>query len=320
VVIGTALPMTILNLMILGPVAAALAGATHVSMDRIDAAGVAEWLAHEPITNLALVPSIVRDLLADPDLDPKVLSRMRHLVAGAAVVPEGLSALYEARFGKKMTVGYGLTESPTGVAGGNDDTPDVQGAIGVPLVHVEVGILDENGDELPRGESGEICFRAARTGPLAEVYSGPLGYWRRPEATAELLAGGWVHTGDVGRMDETGQLFIEGRRSELIIRGGANIYPAEVERVLRMDKRVKDCAVLGKADARLGEIVAAFVETNAPADQAGLVTELRALCEREIAAYKIPVEWRVVDELPRNAMGKVVKPLLRERLEAEVPA
>ncbi len=313
VVIGSALPMSILNLMILGPLAAVIAGATHVSMDRIDSAGVAEWLVREPITHIALVPSIVRDLLADPALAAGALGNMRHLVAGAAVVPEGLPALYEARFGKKLTVGYGLTESPTGVASANAETPDVQGAIGVALQHVEVSIQDEDGKAVAPGEKGEICFRAARSGPLANVYSGPLGYWGRPQATAELLAGGWVHTGDVGRMEPGGQIFIEGRRSELIIRGGANIYPAEVERVLRMEARVRDCAVVGKPDARLGEIVVAFVE--APGEDAGaLVPALQALCASQIAAYKVPVEWHVLDALPRNAMGKVVKPALKERL------
>jgi len=313
VVIGSALPISVLNLMILGPLAACIAGATHVSMDRIDSAGVAEWLCQEPITHLALVPSIVGDLLSDPSLDPAALANMRFLAVGAAVVPEGLPALYEARFGKKMTVSYGITEGPTGVAGANDDTSEAQGAIGVALPHLQVTIRNEANEAVPFGETAEICFAARPTGPFANQYSGPLGYWGRPDATAALLAGGWVHTGDLGRMDANGQITIEGRRSDLIIRGGANIYPAEVERVLRMDPRVKDCVVLGQPDARLGEIVAAFVEADPTAATEPLLADLRTLCQSQIAAYKIPVAWRVVDTLPRNAMGKVVKSALRER-------
>lgn len=319
VVIGTALPMSILNLMTLGPVAAWLASATHVSMDRIDAEGVAEWLRAEPITHLALVPSIVQDLLTNQNIDPAALSRLRHLVAGAAVVPEGLPALYAERFGKRMTVGYGLTESPTGVCSANADTPAIQGAIGVALPHLNVTIRDEANTETPTGAPGEICFRAVESGPLAHCYSGPLGYWGKPDATSKLLAGGWVHTGDVGHQDVNGQVFIHDRRSDLIIRGGANIYPAEVERVLRGNRRVRDCAVIGKKDARLGETVVAFVEPYPGADASELTADLRALCTAEIATFKIPSEWFVVEALPRNAMGKVLKPTLRAQLDEISP-
>ena len=166
VVIGSALPISVLNLMILGPLAACIAGATHVSMDRIDSAGVAEWLCQEPITHLALVPSIVRDLLSDSSLDPAALANMRFLAVGAAVVPEGLPALYEARFGKKMTVSYGLTEGPTGVAGANEETSEAQGAIGVALPHLEVTIRDQDGRVVPYGDTGEICFARRPNRPL----------------------------------------------------------------------------------------------------------------------------------------------------------
>lgn len=314
VVIGTALPISILNLMTLGPVAAWLASATHVSMDRIDAEGVAEWLQAEPITHLALVPSIVQDLLTNANVEASALSRLRHLVAGAAVVPEGLPALYAARFGKPMTVGYGLTESPTGVCSANAETPAVQGAIGVALPHLQVTIRDESNAAVATGDAGEICFRAIEDGPLAHCYSGPLGYWGKPEAAGKLLAGGWVHTGDVGHIDPNGQVFIHDRRSDLIIRGGANIYPAEVERVLRMDPRVRDCAVIGRKDARLGETVVAFIEPYAGADADALVEALKAHCAAQIATFKIPNEWLVVEALPRNAMGKVLKPALRAQL------
>jgi long-chain acyl-CoA synthetase len=313
VIRGTALPMTILNLMILGPVAAFSTGARHVCIDRIDAEGVAEWVEAEQINTLSLVPTVVQDMLTRPSIRPEALSSITWLVAGAATVPQALPALYEARFGRRLRVGYGLTECPTGVSLTDDDSPAVQGAIGRPLFHLEVSIQDESGRPVPAGEAGEICFRATQSGPWAGVYAGPLGYWRNPDATTRLLRGGWVHSGDVGSFDADGELYIHDRRNDLIIRGGSNIYPAEVERVLRLDPRVRDVAVVGRPDARLGEVVAAFVETFEPAP-AGFTDELATLCRGEIAAYKIPAHWELVQSLPRNAMGKVLKTELRKRL------
>jgi acyl-CoA synthetase (AMP-forming)/AMP-acid ligase II len=317
---GTALPITIQNLMILGPVAAFSIGARHVCMDRIDAQGVADWIEAEGVTVTSLVPTVVQDLLTLPSIRPEALKSMRNLVTGAATVPQTLPALYQARFGKRLGVGYGITESPTGVASTHENSPSVQGAIGRPHFHLEVSIQDDEGRTVAAGEAGEICFRATQSGEWAGVYAGPLGYWRKGEATERLLRGGWVHTGDVGSFDADGELYIHDRRVDLIIRGGSNIYPAEVERVLRLDPRVRDAAVVGKSDQRLGEVVAAFIETFEPQDQGAFIAELTALCANEIAKYKIPVEWRIVDALPRNAMGKVMKPELRERLKKTTPA
>ena len=317
VIRGTALPMTILNLMILGPVAAFSTGARHVCMDRIDAEGVAEWVEAEQINTLSLVPTVVQDMLTRPSIRPEALRSITWLVAGAATVPQGLPALYERRFGRRLRVGYGLTECPTGVSSTTDDSPAGQGAIGRPGFPLEVSIQDEGGRQLGPGEAGEICFRAIQSGPWAGVYAGPLGYWRNPDATAQLLRGGWVHTGDVGSFDAAGELFIHDRRNDLILRGGANVYPAEVERALRLDPRVRDVAVVGRPDARLGEVVVAFVEPLEP-PSAGFIDELVALCRGEIAAYKVPVHWEIVEALPRNAMGKVLKTELRARLRGPI--
>ena len=141
-----------------------------------------------------------------------------------------------------------------------------------------------------------------------------LGYWRRPEATAEALRGGWLHTGDVGKLDEAGNLYVEGRRNDVVLRGGSNVYPAEIERVLHLDDRVADCAVVGKPDIRLGEKVVAFIQSSAETtpDQA-FQEELQALCRNNLARYKVPEEWVFVTDMPRNAMNKVVKPKLKEQ-------
>jgi acyl-CoA synthetase (AMP-forming)/AMP-acid ligase II len=140
-----------------------------------------------------------------------------------------------------------------------------------------------------------------------------LGYWNKPEESEAALKGGWLHTGDIGLVSPEGDIFLKDRLKELIIRGGANIYPAEVERVLVADARVRDAAVVGKPDPRLGEIVAAFVELapGVVADSA-LREDLAAACRDQLAKYKVPEQWTFVDAMPRNAMNKIVKARLKE--------
>jgi acyl-CoA synthetase (AMP-forming)/AMP-acid ligase II len=174
-------------------------------------------------------------------------------------------------------------------------------------------MLDPEGREVSRGELGEICIRAAQTGEWAGIYTPMLSYWKRPEETATTLRGGWLHTGDIGVMNSDGDIFIKDRLKELIIRGGANIYPAEIERVLAADPRVRDAAVVGKPDPRLGEVVTAFIEL-APdiSPSPALEEELRAACASQLARYKIPEVWRFMPDMPRNAMNKIIKARLRE--------
>lgn len=319
---GTTLPLTILNLMILGPVSAARANCPHVCMDRVDAAGIAEWVAAERITVTACAPTTAYDLLTRPDIDPDALRTLAKLSVGGATVPEKLPSLYYQRFGSLPRVGYGLTEAPTGVAASLEDgdpnaPPRPQGEIGPPMAQLEIQILDEQGNSVAQGESGEICVRAQQEGEFAHLYQPALGYWRNAEATEKLLRGGWLHTGDEGFIDQAGNLHIQDRRTDVIFRGGSNIYPAEVERVLRLDRRVVDCAVLGKADSRLGQVVAVFVQPIASAlHDDTLQAGLEALCAENLARYKHPVEWHFIEEMPRNSAGKIVKPQLKERLEA----
>jgi len=319
---GTSTPLTILNLMILGPVAAARAGATHVCMDRVDPVGVAEWIGMEQITVTSCAPTTVYDMLTRPEIRQDDLRSLVRLAVGGATVPEQLPALYYQRFGCLPRVAYGLTEAPTGVAASDENAdplapPRPQGEIGPANPQLELEILDEVGRILGPDISGEICFRAIRAGPLAGLYRPALGYWRNAEATAKLLRGGWVHTGDIGFKDRSGNLHVQDRRTDVIQRGGANIYPAEVERVLRLDRRVADCAVLGKPDARLGQVVVAFIQPIAGArEDATLKPALEEICEENLARYKHPVEWHVLEDLPRNPAGKIVKPRLSDLLAA----
>ncbi|MBW8814212.1 MAG: acyl--CoA ligase [Caulobacterales bacterium] len=310
---GVTLPLTILNLMILEAIVPLSGGGSAVCMDRADALGIAEWVKAEKIQTFTGAPATVYDLLTRPEIAPQDLASLEYAASGGANVPDELRGLYQARFGKPLLGGYGLTEAPTAVAGTSLDTPFVPGACGRAFPHLKIAILDAQDRELAAGETGEICVRAADIGEWAGVYAPMLGYWGRPEETAEALRAGWLHTGDVGVLNAEGDIFIRDRLKEMIIRGGANIYPAEVERVLTADPRVRDAAVVGKPDPRLGEIVAAFVELapGVAADEA-LRQALQAACAAQLAKYKIPEVWTFLDAMPRNAMNKIVKPRLKE--------
>jgi acyl-CoA synthetase (AMP-forming)/AMP-acid ligase II len=306
---GVALPLTVLNLIVLCPLVAFQHGTTVVCIDRVDAAGLAEWIRAERVQTFSAVPTMVYDLLTAPDVaDDDLVSLVRPGVGGADC-PPAIRELYEKRFGVPIVSGYGLTEAPTSVTVERAEGPFHTGAAGWPLPHVRITIRDDEGRELHAGEVGEICVEAVADGAWAGVYTPFLGYWNQPDASAEALRGDVLHTGDIGALGADGSLFVKGRRSEVIIRGGANVYPAEVERVLHDDARVAACAVVGCPDERLGERVVAYVQLapGAPASE----DDLRAHCLAELARYKVPERWVFVDDLPRNAMGKVVKTRLR---------
>lgn len=308
--VGVPLPLTILNLMILGPLAAYQAGHSVVAMDRIDAVGMADWIATERITTFAAVPAMVHDLLTHPDVTDEMLESIEAIGVGGADMPDAFRRLYEERFGQRVGTGYGLTEAPTSVTAEDVQQPPVPDSCGKALPQVEIRILDERGDAVPVGEVGEVCVAPASHGEAADLYRPMLGYWNRPEATADALRGGVLHTGDLGCLDADGNLFIKDRKHDLIIRGGANVYPAEVERVLHEEPGVLACAVVGVPDTRLGERVVAFIQPAAGAE----LTEdrLRDLCGDHLAKYKVPDEVTFVDEFDRTPMGKIRKSALRD--------
>ena len=310
--VGVMLPLTILNLMVLGPLASFQSGAACITMDQIDAPSLARCIERERVTTFATVPTIIYDLLTNPAVDPRQLETLERPGVGGADLPESLRELYRERFGAEITIGYGLTEAPTSVTVTDPSAAPIPGEAGVALPQVEIRILDDDGSSVPVGEPGEVCVAPRSNGPWAGMYTPMLGYWNRPEETERALAGGVLHTGDVGRLDAEGHLFILDRRNDLILRGGANVYPAEVERVLHQDVRVAGCAVVGRPDERLGERVVAFVELAPEATASE--QDLAELCRRELARYKVPGEWIFVDALPRSPMGKVKRAELRKTL------
>ena len=307
------LPLTILNLQILGPVLSAQAGSKCVLIDRMDAPGIAEWVRAERIVSLSSVPATFHDLLTDPEIDPGDLESLTQPGIGGANCPEEFRRLFKQRFGREVQIGYGLTEAPTSVTHTDPGQPPVEGCSGFVHPHQRLLILDDEGRELPAGETGEICVAPREDGPWAGVYTPMLGYWNRPEATSEVLRGGILHTGDVGCLDGRGQLFVKDRKTDMILRGGANVYSAEVERVLHQDPRVAACAVLGIPDERLGERVVAAVELE-PGARAE-AEEIRTHCRSQLARYKVPERVAFVERFPRNAMNKILKRELRGLFE-----
>jgi long-chain acyl-CoA synthetase len=299
---GDCFPFTILNLAVLTTLLVSQAGGCSIVMDRIDAEGVAEWIREERVTTWNGPPALLLSLATMDSVAASDLASLQEIWTGGADCPEAIRSAFEDKFGLPVLATYGLTEAPTVVSVDPVGGPHVAGASGRPLPHLSVTIRDDAGAEVPMGELGEVCV-----GPAAgdDRYRLMLGYWERPDATAEALAGGVLHTGDIGLLDDDGVLHLRDRKSLVIIRGGANVYPAEVERVLAEVPGLVASAVFGVADERLGERVVALVEL---AEGAAFDEEaVRARCLAELAKYKVPERFTVVDALPRNAMGKVVR-------------
>lgn len=257
-------------------------------------------------TYFSAVPTIYTMLAALPaDVHPDV-SSVRYGVCGAAPASAELLTAFEARFGFPLVEAYGLSEGTCGTTLNPVDGPRKAGTVGVPLPGQRIAIADAQGRHLPPGSVGEVLVQ----GPNVMR-----GYLNQPEATAKTLVNGWLHTGDIGRIDEDGYLSIVGRLKEMIIRGGENIYPKEIEDVLIEAPGVLEAAVIGAPDVRLGEVVVAFVSRQ----HSGVVTTETLLghCAERLARHKIPSAIHIVDALPKNAVGKIAKTVLREQAKGQ---
>jgi long-chain acyl-CoA synthetase len=300
---GDCFPFTVLNMAVLTTLLVAQAGGCSVVMDRMDAEGVAEWIRRERVTTWNGPPALLHSLATSDTVAASDLASLTEVWTGGADCPEAIRSMFERKFGQPVLATYGLSEAPTVVSIDPPGGPHVRGASGRPLPHLAVRIADEAGETLSAGETGEICVA-----PADDRYRPMLGYWERAEATEEVLAGGELRTGDLGFLDREGHLHVRDRKSLVVIRGGANVYPAEVERVLLEAPGVAACAVLGVPDERLGERVVAVVEPMA--DSTFDDTSVRDHCLANLARYKVPERFVVVDALPRNAMGKIIRTAL----------
>jgi long-chain acyl-CoA synthetase len=271
------------------------AGATLTLLPRFDAREALRMLAAHDVSVFAGVPTMYTALLAaDGGRVPG--GRLRLAISGGASLPVAVLNTVEETLGCVLLEGYGLSETSPVASFNRIDGPRKPGSIGVPIEGVEMKVVDEDDRDLPAGEVGEIAIRG---------HNVMKGYWRRTEATAEAMRGGWFHSGDLARVDEDGCFFIVDRKKDLIIRGGYNVYPREVEEVLHEHPAVREAAVYGVAEERLGQEVAAAVVVDPDAGVA--VGELREFVRERIAAYKYPRIVRLVDELPKGPSGKVLK-------------
>jgi len=283
--------------------AAILAGATVCLFRRFVPDLVLDAIERERITLFFGVPTIFIGLLS-MDLSNRDLSSIRYEMSAAATMPEEISRRWTERFGRRVYEGYGLTEcSP--FACYNDLVEHRFGSVGRAVEGFTLKILDENDRELPHGEWGEICIR----GPGVM-----LGYWNRPEDTAQTLRGGWLHSGDIGRMDADGYVYIVDRVKDMINVSGFKVWPAELEQYLYKLPQVQEVAVYGIPHPEKGEqVVVALVPK---AGQAIAPEDVIAYCRANIAAYKVPARVDIVQELPKSATGKILKRVLRDQAPA----
>jgi fatty-acyl-CoA synthase len=277
-------------------------GATVVLEPSFDAARALSLIAEKRVTTMMGVPATYLFMAQEPAFAKADLWTLRRAVVGGAPMPEALLHTWHER-GIEIVQGYGLTEAaPNVLCLPPEDAVRKRGFAGKPYPHVDVALRDpENGRFLEGPAEGELVVK----GP--NVFA---GYWRNPEATAAAFADGWLLTGDVAARDEEGYYRIVGRTKDMVISGGENVYPAEIENVLHEHAAVNEAAVVGVPDERWGEACLAFVVLRTEATE----DDLLAHCRERLAKYKVPRGVRFVDSLPRNALDKVVKSELLERV------
>ena len=284
------------------PLLSFLKGATVVLEQMFEPGLVLEYIEKFHITSMFGVPAMYLFMAQHSDFATRDLSSIRVLSCGGAPVPEALIKVYAAR-GLPFNQGYGLTEtSPFASFLPSSMATEKLGSAGIAPFFTDVKIVDDHGHDVPDGERGEIVVR----GPNVMK-----GYWNRPDATAEVLVDGWFHTGDVGIRDADGYFFIVDRKKDMIITGGENVYPAEVEDALYRHPGIKEVAVIGVQDPRWGESVRAVV---VPKEGVSLTEQdVIEFSKDKLARYKQPKSVVFIDVLPRNPAGKVLKFDLRER-------
>ena len=281
-------------------------GAAVVLTRSFDAAATLETCRELQVTTMSLAPTMIAMLLDHPDFSPCDLQSVRTIGYGASAMPQTLLRRLLAETDVGLCQSYGMTELSGSAAFltvadhrlAADTRPELLQSVGKPLPTVEIRLIDEDGRPCAAGESGEILVKARQCMG---------GYWNQPEATALAIIDGWLHTGDVGRFDADGYLYIVDRKKDMIISGGENVASREVEEVLRRHPAVKDCAVIGLPDPRWGESVCVVLQLDGEASDA----DLSEHCRRFLAPYKTPRRWIRVTSLPLNAAGKIDKPALR---------
>ena len=293
-----------------GSILVGVYGGSHNIVHRaFDPAAVVDAIERYPVNNVFMVPAMIMAVLALPGIESRDFSDLNVIYYGASPISEAVLRQAMEVFGTDFVQMYGMTETTGTIVNLTPEDhrralagkPELLKSCGRPSVGADMKIMDLSGKELPAGEVGEIWVKSN---------TNMQSYYNLPEATAENLTDGWVHTGDAGYMDEEGYLYLKDRIKDMVVSGGENIYPVEVENAIAHHEAVADVAVIGGPDDKFGEALLAFVVLK-PGGSLEL-EEMVAFCRERIAGYKIPRQLQIIEEMPRNPSGKLLKRELRK--------
>jgi long-chain acyl-CoA synthetase len=276
--------------------ASLMVGACLTLVPKFDPGEALETMQRDRVTHFYGVPTMYGALLHHPERESYDTSALRTCITGGASMPVEVLRGFEQAFGAIVLEGYGLSETSPVSSSNHPDRERKPGSIGTPLEGVEMKVFDEDDNEVAQGEVGEIVIRG---------HNIMKGYWQRPDATAEAMRGGWFHSGDMAKVDEEGYFYIVDRKKDLIIRGGYNVYPREVEEVLYEHPKIREAAVIGVPHDQWGEEIGAAVVLHEGEELEP--EEISAYVKERIAAYKYPRLVWFLEELPKGPTGKILK-------------
>lgn len=284
-----------------------LMGSSIVTFSKFDTESIFKAIEKYEVKTFSAVPAMIHALVSYPGADQFNTSSLESVSSGSAPLPVALLLAFEKKFGAKVYEGYGLSEAAPIVTAHKDGIEIKPGSVGIPIPGVEVKIVDDNGVEVACGEVGELCVRGENVTP---------GYYQNVEESRRVLINSWLHTGDMARMDVEGYVYIVDRKKDLIIRGGFNVYPRDVEEILNAHEAVSEVAVVGIPDEKMGEEMVACVVVKREA----IVSEeeLIGYCQEHLAKNKTPRRIVFLEALPRNGVGKILKTHLRKTVAEQV--
>jgi len=282
-------------------------GWSTVLMRQFDPVKALEAIEHYQITCVPVVPTMLMYLMAHPDRERRNLTSLTRIISGGAALPDQLRQQAERVFHSRVEQGYGLSESASLATGYELRQPYRPGSVGVACPDVEIRIVDDQDRTVPSRTNGEICLKAANV---------MAGYWKDPEATNAVLKDGWLHTGDIGFLDEEGYLYITDRKKDLIIKGGENISPREIEEVFYRHPAVAEAAVVGVPDTIYGEDICAVLQLRSGVEIS--TEELRVYVGQFMTKFKVPTRIILQPLLPKNVIGKILKYKIRAEVLSQL--
>lgn len=278
-----------------------ITGSSVVVFSRFDPQEIFKAIEKYKVRSFSAVPAMIHAMVGSPHADQYDTSTLEWIGSGSAPLPISLLNDFRQRFGAKVLEGYGLSEAAPIVTAHNKKIDIKPGSVGIPIPGVQIKIIDDGGCEVPTGIVGELLVSGDNVTP---------GYYQNTEETNRVIKDGWLHTGDMARVDADGYLFIVDRKKDLVIRGGFNIYPRDIEELLNAHESVSEAAVVGVPDERMGEEIVACVVVKPEASTSE--EELIQYCQDHLARNKTPKRIVFMEALPRNGVGKILKTRLRE--------